>query len=95
MPWLVLLARSRVYGPVRIAGAVLTGIAAAAWFVERAFGWVNPIGPIVESVAAHALWILAGLVALTLVATVAENQSRSRERRSGSVLASNALGQQS
>ena len=45
MPWLVLLARSRVYGPFRIAGAALTGIAAAAWFAERAFGWANPIVP--------------------------------------------------
>ena len=45
MPWLVLLARSRVYGPFRIAGAALTGIAAAAWFAERAFGWVNPDRP--------------------------------------------------
>ncbi len=30
MPWLVLLARSHVYGPLRIAGPALTGIAAAA-----------------------------------------------------------------
>ena len=60
MPWLVLLARSRVYGPFRIAGAALTIIAAAAWFAERAFGWVNPIVPLVEIVASHALWVLAG-----------------------------------
>ena len=65
MPWLVLLAPSRVYGPFRIAGAALTGIAAAAWFAERAFGWVNPIAPFVECVASHALWLLAGLVVLT------------------------------
>ena len=45
MPWLVLLARSRVYGPFRIAGAALTGIAAAAWFAERALGWANPDRP--------------------------------------------------
>ena len=74
MPWLVLLARSRVYGPFRIAGAALTGIAAAAWFAERAFGWVNPIAPLVEGVASHALWLLAGLVVLTVVATVAETR---------------------
>ena len=46
MPWLVLLARSRVYGPFRITGAALTGIAAAAWLAERAFGWANPIVPL-------------------------------------------------
>jgi hypothetical protein len=74
MPWLVLLARSRVYGPFRIAGATLTGIAAAAWFAERALGWVSPIVPLVESVASHALWLFAGLVALTVAATVVENE---------------------
>ncbi len=80
MPWLVLLARSRVYGPFRIAGAALTGIAAAAWFAERAFGWVNPIAPLVESVASHALWLLAGLVVLTVAATVAENEMNPRRQ---------------
>jgi hypothetical protein len=78
MPWLVLLARSRAYGPFRIAGAALTGIAAAAWFAERAFGWVNPIAPLVESVASHALWLLAGLVVLTVAAIVAENEMNPR-----------------
>ena len=74
MPWLVLLARSRVYGPVRIAAAALTGIAAAAWFAERAFGWDNPVIPLVESVASHALWLLAGLIVLAVAATFAENE---------------------
>jgi HupE / UreJ protein len=71
MPWLVLLARSPVYGSFRLASAALTGIAAAAWFTERAFGWGNPIGPIVESLASHALWLLAGLVVLTVGVTIA------------------------
>jgi hypothetical protein len=44
MPWLALLAGSRVYRPLHIAGAALTGIA-AAWFAERAIGSVNPIAP--------------------------------------------------
>jgi hypothetical protein len=78
MPWLVLLARSRVYGPLRIAGASLTGVAAAAWLAERALGWANPVAPLVEGVASHALWLLAGLVVLTVAATVAENKQSSR-----------------
>ena len=72
MPWLVLLARSRVYGPFRIVGASLTGIAAAAWFAERAFGRANPFISLIEGVAAHALWLLAGLMVLAVVVTVAE-----------------------
>jgi hypothetical protein len=78
MPWLVLLARSRAYGPLRIAGAALTGIAAASWFAERAFGWANPIGPVIETVASHALWLLAGLVVVTVATTIAENELNPR-----------------
>jgi hypothetical protein len=74
MPWLVLLARSRVYGPFRITGAALTGIAAVAWLAERAFGWANPIVPVVESAASHALWLLAGLVVFAVAVTVAEKE---------------------
>src|SRR4051794_18267891 len=78
MPWLVLLARTRVYGPLRITGATLTGIAAAAWFAERAFGWVNPVAPLIEGVASHALWLLAGLVVLAGAATVAKTDMNRR-----------------
>jgi hypothetical protein len=74
MPWLVLLARSRVYKPLRITGAVLTSIAASAWFAERAFGWANPVGAIVEAVASHTLWLLAGLVMIAFAATIAETK---------------------
>jgi hypothetical protein len=81
MPWLVLLARSRIYAPFRTTGAVLTGIAAAAWFAERALGWDNPIAPVVESVASHALWLLAGLVLLTIAATVTEDAMSARRPR--------------
>ena len=82
MPWLVLLARSRVYGPFRIAGAALTGIAAAAWFAERAFGWANPVVPLVESVASHALWLLAGLVVLAVAVDRRGKRDESEEAES-------------
>jgi hypothetical protein len=80
MPWLVLLARSRLYGPFRIAAAALTAIAAAAWFAERAFGWDNPVVLLVESVASHAIWLLAGLVVLTVSVTVAANEMNPRRQ---------------
>ena len=83
MPWLVLLAPSKFYGPLRITGAALTGIAAAAWLAERTFGWANPIVPLVETVAAHALWLLASLVVLTAVAIVAENRLTLRPQPAG------------
>ncbi len=84
MPALVLLARSRIYAPFRVAGAALTGVAAAAWFAERAFGWANPVAPLVEDVASHALWLLAGLFVLTVAATFAESEMARRARSLGS-----------
>jgi HupE / UreJ protein len=78
MPWLVLLARSRVYGPFRITAAVLTGVAALAWLADRALGWANPLVPLVENVASHAVWLLAGLVMLSVVVTVVENKRAPR-----------------
>jgi hypothetical protein len=75
MPWLVLLARSRHYCWFRIAGASLTGVAAAAWLGERALDTPNPIAPIVESLASHALWLLAGLAALTVVVVVMDREA--------------------
>ncbi len=71
MPWLVLLARSRAYGPFRIAGAALAGIAAAGWVAERALGRPNPIVPLVEAAAARAPWLLAGLVVVSVATAVA------------------------
>ena len=71
MPWLVLLARTRIYPAFRVGGALVTGLAAATWFGQRAFGWANPVGPLVEAVAAHAPWVVAGLaVVATLAAAV-------------------------
>lgn len=72
MPWLVLLARTRVYGLFRVVGATLTAVAASAWFAERAFGMANPVAPVVEGVASHPLWLLAGLATLAVVATISE-----------------------
>jgi hypothetical protein len=83
MPALVLLARSRVYGPVRVSVAALTGIAAAAWFTERALGWANPVGPVVDGVASHSLWVLAGLVVLTGAVTLLESEMERRAQSLG------------
>ncbi len=70
MPSLVMLARTRLYPALRITGACVTGIAATAWFFERAFGWPNPIGPRVESAAGNAIWLVIGLAILAVVATL-------------------------
>jgi hypothetical protein len=80
MPWLVLLARTRVYAPFRVAGAALTAVAATAWLAERALGWANPLAPLVEGAASHAPWLLAGLIVLTVAATLVEEGRGRREQ---------------
>jgi hypothetical protein len=71
VPWLMMLARSPIYTPFRISGATFTGIAAASWFMERAFGWSSPLSPVVESLASHAVWLLISLIGLTVITTLA------------------------
>ena len=82
MPPLVILARTpRLYAPLRIGGAVLTGVAAGAWFLERAFGMGNPIGPLVEAGAARGPWLLGGLFALALGAVLLRRFRADEARR--------------
>ena len=70
MPWLVILARTRLYPPLRITGACVTGIAAASWFCERALGWPNPFGPLVEGAAKGALYLVLALALLAIATTL-------------------------
>lgn len=66
MPWLVLLATTRSYPAFRITGASFAAVAALGWLAERTTDWVNPVGPVVDALAAHATWLAATLVVLTL-----------------------------
>ena len=75
MPWLLLLAQTPIYPPFRVAGACLTGVAALGWVAERALGWNNPVAPLVEQAAAHAVWAVAGLAVLSLIAFLARNRA--------------------
>jgi len=68
MPSLVLLAGTAVYPRFRALGAIVTGVAAACWFFERAFGWPNPVGLWVERAAGFAPWMVAGLALFALLA---------------------------
>ena len=62
LPWLMLLSRTRAYGPVRVGGAIFGAAAAIAWVVERITGQANAV----ERVAGQAGWLLAGLALLTI-----------------------------
>jgi hypothetical protein len=72
VPWLLLLARTGAYAPVRIVGAVGAIIVAAAWVAERAAGVTNPFTPAVNFLADHAVACLGALVFTTVSAVVVD-----------------------
>lgn len=61
MPALVLLAPTRFYAPIRIAGAWLAGIAAAAWLIERAFGISFIVADAIDAGLGYAPWLVLAL----------------------------------
>jgi len=67
-PWLILLARSGRYTPVRVAGAAFAGVASLAWALERVTGVPNPVSAMLSGLLAAAPWLLAGLALLAIVA---------------------------
>ena len=68
MPWLVLLSTTRAYPAFRVLGACFAAAAAAGWIAERALEWNNPIGPVVDALAARASWVMATLAVTALIA---------------------------
>ena len=81
VPWLILLARTPAYTPFRLIAASCAGIAAIAWMAERALSWNNPIDVWVEAAAAHAIWIVAGIAALAVIANIVMHLRQPHEAR--------------
>lgn len=69
VPWLILLARSGRYTPVRVAGAAFAGVASLAWVLERVTDRPNPISASLEGLLATCPWLLVMLALLALGAT--------------------------
>ena len=67
VPWLILLSRTTFYPGVRIGGAVLSGIAALAWMIERASERVSPVSGFVQRVAPYAPWLIVILAVFAVV----------------------------
>ena len=66
LPSLLLLSRTSVYSIFRVAGALLAGIAAASWAVQRIFSVANPLDRWVERAAAHGIAIAVTLLAISI-----------------------------
>ncbi|WP_425144949.1 HupE/UreJ family protein [Deinococcus sp.] len=66
MPWLILLAQTRLYPAVRTVGASLAVLASLGWLGDR-LGWSNPLGKLADGLGAVGPWALIGLALLALM----------------------------
>jgi len=71
MPWLLLASRSPRYTWLRVPGAGFGVLASTGWILERAFGAGSQIPALVESAAAHAVWVLVAVAGFALLVTAA------------------------
>jgi hypothetical protein len=79
VPWLILWSETPAYKFLRITGAVLAGIAAVAWIVQRTTGTANFVTAFVEAAAKHGVWVIGGLAVASL-ATYTAKLFTSRKR---------------
>ena len=75
IPWLILLSRTSFYTFFRIGGAILAGIAACAWMLERIQNEGNFITILVGKLANQAIWLLVGLVVMAVLGYFSENKN--------------------
>ena len=80
MPWLILLARTPLYTPVRVVGASVAGVAAIGWLVERV-GFANPLGAFANNLGSYSSWVIVGLAGLALAALLIRGLRRSPSAR--------------
>ncbi len=74
IPWLIILSRSlTIYTFVRIIGAVLAGIAAIGWIIERITLKPNIISTFVLHTADYAKWIIVLLAVLAFLSFISKN----------------------
>lgn len=66
IPWLILLSQTPVYPYVRTTGAVISGIVAVAWILERATETPNFVSEFVNKMAEKAHWAIVILAVLSL-----------------------------
>ncbi len=83
LPSLLILSRTPVYSVFRIAGAVLAGVAAASWAIQRTFSVPNPIDRWVEQGATHGIAIAATLFLGSIVSWLVTRSRPAPFRRLG------------
>jgi len=67
IPWLILLSQTPTYKYVRVGGAIISGIVAIAWILERVTQTPNFVSAFVNKAAEQARWLILILAVLALV----------------------------
>ncbi len=67
VPWLMLLSKTVAYKWLRTGGAILAGIAAIAWMIERTTGSANRITNFITEATQYSIWAIAGLAIVSLI----------------------------
>lgn len=76
MPSLMLLSNTPLYAPFRVAGAILAGLSACGWILERILDRTFHVDVIVDCVANHAILFVLSLFLISLVANLLLRQRR-------------------
>lgn len=76
MPWLILLAQTKLYPPVRMVGASLAVLASLGWLGDRV-GWSNPLGALADGLGRVGPWALLALALLALTGFALTHKGRS------------------
>lgn len=75
LPWLLLLARTPIYTPVRVGGALLAVLASLGWLGQR-LGLDNPLGTLADGLGLVGPWALLGLAVLAVLGIVLRKPGR-------------------
>lgn len=82
IPWLIILSRSfAVYTYIRITGALIAGVAAVSWIIERVTLRPNLITIFVLNTADYAKWLIVLLAVLALLSFINKKYKKSPQQR--------------
>ncbi|WP_170154667.1 HupE/UreJ family protein [Mangrovibacterium diazotrophicum] len=81
VPWLILMSRTSIYREFRVFGAVLGGIAALSWMIDRMTEQTNPLSAYIEKIILYDHWIILFIAALAIISTIFLGKPKVTETR--------------
>ncbi len=80
IPWLIILSRSlTIYTYLRIVGAIIAGIAAIGWIIERVTSQPNLISTFILNAGDYIKWLIVLLAVLAFLSFLSKKISRKTE----------------